>query len=174
MEIIRITQLDLWRLVDLVKTTFPQDFQFNGAFDENKCHEMFMGAIEDPNEFVFIVKRDEEVIAFAYYINKPPSNGTIILEMIGVLPELQGQGVGNKLLGQANVMVTELVRKVGIEVRTIHLTTNITNHRARKVYENCGFRVIAELPRFTGQPDNIELFMLCDLNDTSGLSELWT
>lgn len=79
--------------IEVVRRTFPHDFEVNGEFNKELCLQMFRFAVIDTFEFVIVAKTNHRIIGFVFYQNKPPTNGEIYLNMIGVHPDFQGQGI---------------------------------------------------------------------------------
>lgn len=161
LKIISASEDDVEGIATVAEDVFPQDFQSYGEFDLILCQVMFFLAINDPNEFLFVAKIKQKVVGFAYYINKPPRNGTVILEMIGVLKNFQDQSIGTKLLSEAD---KQLVKHLNFfypdfNLVTIHLTTSKDNPVGQRLYLKCGYKPVAEIPGFVGK-GNIEIVML--------------
>lgn len=166
---------DLKEILDIVKGTFPQDFFYEGGFNKGKCAEFFMKSLTDPNEFVYICLEDGgKVCAFAYYVNKPPTNGTVILEMQGVSKKFRYKGIGTRLLEESDKLVVEDIKSQGIEnLATIHLTVSQNNLVAQKLYENVWYKPVGTIPGFVGNGNN-EIVMLKVVNDINYRRDLWT
>lgn len=175
-DILIVTALptDLEGIVQVVEETFPQDFSYGIGFDKEKCENLFRGAIKDPNEFVVVAKSGEEVIGFAYYINKPPTNGTVLLEMIGIRKDFQGKKIGLKLITEADELVVKYLKEeCGIQnLATIHLTTSKDNPAGQKLYLKAGYSHVGDIPGFVGE-GNCELVMLKKVADVKYRQGLW-
>ena len=163
---------DLEGICDVAQDVFPQDFDFENGFDRQQCKYLFSTAINDTNESLFIAKTGEEIVGFAYYINKPPTNGTAILEMIGVKKKLQGQGIGLRLLLDSEHIFVKECENRRIKLATIHLSTGGDNPVGQKLYLKAGYEKIADIPGFVGD-GNLELFMLKKISDTKYRTGLW-
>jgi len=163
--VIEASHNDLGSLVEVIKSTFPHDFELEGKFSYELCRDLFTRAIEDPNEMIYVAKQDKDVVGFCYYINKPPTNGTVILEMMGVRKDLQRKGIGKKLLTEADNKIVQYIQKIGINnLATIHLTVSEDNEVARKLYDKCGYIHVGDIPGFVGE-GNKELVMLKKVSD---------
>jgi len=90
---------------------------------------------------------DPEFRLFIAYFNEKPA-GVILLDprgvagspyvkSIAVFPEFRGQGIGKKLLSYGE----KLFRK---DARYIFICVSSFNHRARKLYEKCGYEAVGE------------------------------
>jgi len=93
------------------------------------CHDPeFMLFIANKNNFpAGIILLDPRGIAGSPYIKS-----------IAVYPEFRGQGIGTRLLSFAE----ELFRK---NARHLFICVSSFNHRARKLYEKCGYQAAGEL-----------------------------
>ena len=174
LHISRAILADVPGIVQVVTTTFPQDFERNGQLDIEMCFEFFTQAIKDPNEFVVVGKLDEEVVGFVYYVNKPPSNGTVLLDMIGVRKDLQGKGIGTKLICEADDLVVKYIRDVcGItNLATINLSTGFDNPAGQGLYAKADYELRGTMIGFIGK-GNVELVMIKDVGNIAYRKNLW-
>ena len=163
---------DLSQIVEVAKQTFPQDFQFNGEFSEKECEYQFDNALMDHNEAVYVAAQDTHVLGFAYYINKPPTNGTVILEMMGVRKTAQGKGIGTKLTAESADQLVQNLHEQGI-IATIYLTVSSDNLVAQKAYEKVGYERIAEVPGLVGQGGS-EVIMIKRVGNVRYRQGIWT
>ncbi len=67
--------------------------------------------------------------------------GSPYIKSIAVFPEFRGQGIGTKLLS----FTEDLFRT---RSRHLFICVSSFNHRARKLYEKFGFRVVGELKNY--------------------------
>jgi ribosomal protein S18 acetylase RimI-like enzyme len=89
------------------------------------------------------------LLAFVYRMQRaiPPSpREALYVDALATAPEFRRQGVGRALLAAAE----EEARRLGL-VR-ICLETEAANRRARRLYESCGFVLMAEGRRVRGIP----------------------
>lgn len=170
----RAENRDIAGIAEVVRTTFPQDFDFGKGFDSDACRLMFMRAVDDPNELVCVVQNGKKVVGFVYYINKPPTNGTIILEMIGVRKEFQGKGIGRRLLKWADEEAIRYFRdECGVpNLATIHLTTSADNPVGQNLYLSAGYEHVGDIPGLVGE-GNKELVMLKKVGKVKYRKGLW-
>ena len=164
---------DLEEIITVIEETFPQDFQFEGEFSYIQCATFLLEATNDKNEQLYVGKIEEEVVGFVYYINKPPTNGTVIVEMMGIKKEFQNQGYGTQLLRRCDDQLVAELKGKGIEIATIHLTVSSDNLAAQKAYQRTGYDKVAEIPGFVGE-GNIEYLMLKKVSGMKYKSGLWT
>lgn len=165
---------DVVGIAEVARTSFPHDFDFGKGFSDKECRYMFKRAIEDKNELVCIALKGEKVVGFAYYINKPPTNGTIILEMIGVRKDLQEKGIGLKLITEGD---KEAVRYFRDEcevanLATIHLTASADNPVGQRLYLDAGYEHVGDIPGMVGTGNN-ELVMLKKVGNVDYRKNLW-
>lgn len=155
---------DIYGIAEVLDGTLGQDFRYGDKPFEENVRYLFSRAIEDENEAVYVGKYDREVIGFAYFINKPPANGTAILEMLAVRKDMQRRGIGQKLIIAASDLFIEREKKRGIQLRTLHLTTGDYNKNAQKIYSGAGFVVAGEIRGFVGLGNN-ELVLVRKVSD---------
>ena len=158
-KILPATKDDISGIAKVLEDTLGQDFRFGKNSFEYEVHYLFSRAIEDRNEQVYVAKQEGEILGFAYFINKPPANGTAILEMLAVRKDKQKQGIGSKLIRVSSEMYVEQERNRGIKLRTLHLTTNANNENAQKIYRTAGYMPTGEIEGFVGE-GNVEIVML--------------
>lgn len=168
------TTADLPGITEVAESCFPQDFDFGQGFDRDEAYRLFQGAITDSNEYVCVAVCADGVVGFAYYINKPPTNGTVILEMIGVKKSVQGQGIGITLITEADRMLEHYIRQVrGFRnLATINLSTSSDNPVGQRLYLKAGYRHVGNFPGFVGE-GNTELLMLKTLGNVKYRDNLW-
>lgn len=153
------TRSDIPGIIGVLDGTLGQDFRFGEySFEENVSHS-FLNSLRNRNEGVYVAKDGDEVIGFAWFMNHPPNNGTAILEMFAVRKDKQGKGVGSRLIAETSDMFVESQRNHGINLRTLHLTTNLSNEDAQTIYQRAGYNVAGEIEGFVGR-GNIEVVMV--------------
>ncbi len=115
--------------------------------------------IKSRNANVVVAAKREKVIGFAVrgYIKDEAH-----LDLFGVDPTYQRQGVGTKLIEWLEK--TALVSGIGI----IYLETRLTNATGRKFYQNLGYKNIQRIPRYyDGKETAIRLAKDLWLNESS-------
>ncbi len=175
---------DLPEIVAIAENAFPQDFDFGEGFDAHKCEKMFRNALADPNEFITVIEvcihdrntHDDimAVVGFAYYVNKPPTNGTVTLEMLGVQETLRDHGLGFMLLDESDRLVVRYI-KTKCEVpnlATIHLTVSKDNPAGQRLYIKAGYKHAGDIPGLVGE-GNTELVMLKTVDAVRYRTGLW-
>lgn len=170
----RANREDLSQIVEVAKQTFPQDFQFDGGFSDRECKHLFENALRDQNEDVYVAAKNTHVLGFAYYINKPPTNGTVILEMMGIRTNLQGQGIGTKLTAESADQIAHYLREHGISnIATIYLTVSSDNLVAQRAYKKAGYEKIVEAFGLVGEGGS-EIIMIKRVGDAAYRQGIWT
>lgn len=97
-----------------------------------------------------------------WYVKENPNDGLVELEELFVLEDYRRKGVGSKLVKFSINAVQNHFKSLGIEPRRIYLFTNENNDGARKLYENFGFKSIANLGHLYSDDEN-DLFYILDL-----------
>ncbi|MEK7629879.1 MAG: GNAT family N-acetyltransferase [Patescibacteria group bacterium] len=161
-------------IIDVVEGTFPQDFNYGKGFDREKCRRFFRTALNDENEIVIVAKQGDKIIGFIHYENKPPTNGTVYLNMIGISKNMQGQGIGIKLLIKGDKLAVRYIKEVcGIpNLATIYLSTSKDNPVGQRLYLKAGYIHVGNIPGLVGK-GNIELVMLKKVGDVKYKTGLW-
>ena len=136
-----------------------QDFVYGqDSFQENVKYS-FTQSIRHEHEGVYVAKEGEEVVGFAWFMNHPPNNGTAILEMFAVRKDKQNYGVGSRLIAEASDLFVWSQRTLGVNLRTLHLTTNFSNSGAQTIYGRAGYQIAGQISGFVGD-GNIEVVMV--------------
>ncbi len=105
-----------------------------------------------------------------WYVKGNPNDGLVELEELYVLEEYRRKGVGSELIKFSINSVQKHFKSIGIEPRRIYLFTNEDNQSARKLYENFGFKYIANLGHLHAD-DESDLFYILDLTKKHNLSK---
>jgi len=105
-----------------------------------------------------------------WYIKENPNDGLVELEELFVLEEYRGKGVGSMLIKFFINAVQKYFKSLGIEPRRIYLFMNENNLGARNLYENFGFKHIANLGHLHSDDEN-DLFYILDLKKKNDLSK---
>ena len=105
-----------------------------------------------------------------WYVKENPNDGLVELEELFVLEDYRRKGVGSKLVKSSINAVQNHFKSLGIEPRRIYLFTNENNDGARKLYENFGFKPIANLGHLYSDDEN-DLFYTLDLTKYDKLSK---
>lgn len=170
---VRANQDDISDVVEVVRRTFPHDFEREGEFDSAWCGLMFVSAITDQFELLFVAKIEERVIGFVFYQNKPPTNGEIYLNMIGIHPDFQGRGVGLQLILAADQEALRYFRdELGCRIATIHLSTSADNPLAQRLYRKAGYEERGKIIGMVGS-GNVEIQMVKDVDNVGYREGLW-
>ena len=104
--------------------------------DENTNYdeEQLSNFINEKNSYGFIVKKENEIIGFAYgyVLLRPDGKQDFYLHAIDIMPTFQGNGYGTELMN----FIKEYIKK--IQCRKMFLITNRSNISACKCYEKAG------------------------------------
>lgn len=112
---------DLEELVTIDKLAFGEFWEQG---ENNLKHSL------NHNKINFLVyKINKQIIAYAIHDDK-------YINRLAVLPEFQGKGIGKKILQK---IISNFWEN---EIKVIGLNTQITNEKARLLYENIGFKEI--------------------------------
>ncbi len=104
----------------------------------------------DPvKDIVFVAEAGGDVSGFCWFIEKGAFNRSGYIQLIGVAPEKQGRGIGEKMLAAAEEI--SFANK-----REMFLTVSDFNLSAQGFYHRMGYRQVGALPGFV-LPDVTEL-----------------
>ncbi len=172
-KIVEAQMKDIPGIAKVLDGTLGQDFIYGeDSFLTNVKYD-FSRSIAHKHERVYVAKEKEDIVGFAWFMNHPPNNGTAILEMFAVRKDKQHQGIGSYLICKASDMFTKSQMKLGINLRTLHLTTNFSNYKAQTIYKRAGYKIAGKIKDFVGK-GNIEVIMLKKLSDNPCLEEYRT
>ena len=150
---------DIPGIVKVLNSTLKQDFVYGSASFEQNVEYSFSRSIARKHEPIYVAKENEEVVGFSWFMNHPPNNGTTILEMFAVRKDKQRQGIGSYLIAKSSGLFVESQKQLGINLRTLHLTTNLSNRGAQNIYTKAGYEVAGEIKGFVGD-GNVEVVMV--------------
>lgn len=164
---------DILRIAEILDGTLGQDFRYGpDSFLQNVTYS-FIKSIEHRNEGVYVADLEGYAVGFAWFMNHPPNNGTAILEMLAVKKDKQRQGIGSRLIQESSDLFVESQRALGVNLRTLHLTTNLTNKGAQTIYTRAGYEIAGEIKDFVGK-GNIEVVMVKKVSDEPAPEEYIT
>ena len=163
-KIVEAQRKEISGIAKVLEGTLKQDFVYGPHdFNENVDYS-FSASLEREHERVYVAKENDEVVGFAWFMNHPPNNGTAILEMLAVGKDYQRQGIGSYLINESSNLFVESQREAGINLRTLHLTTNLSNQGAQDIYTKAGYEVAGEIKGFVGD-GNVEVVMVKRISD---------
>ncbi|MDP3734299.1 MAG: GNAT family N-acetyltransferase [Nanoarchaeota archaeon] len=158
-KIVEAQREDILGIASVLNDTLGQDFKYGIASFEENVKYCFSRSLEHKHEKIYVAKDDEDVVGFAWFMNHPPNNGTAILEMFAVRKDKQRLGIGSRLITEASDMFIEDQRRLGVNLRTLHLTTNYSNEGAQTIYTRAGYIIAGEIKCFVGD-GNVEVVMV--------------
>lgn len=114
-------------------------FYNDGGFDRAKCDDFYRVWIEKScqgwADHVVVVERDSTAVGYLTVHLKSPESAT--LGLLGVLPSLRRQGLGNQLLDGALAWIA--TQRPGAHVS---LATQGRNSKSQGFFQNAGFRTV--------------------------------
>jgi len=158
-KIVEAQITDIPEIAMVLKCTLEQDFIYGSFSFEQNVEYSFLRSIAHQHERVYVAKEGNDIVGFAWFMNHPPNNGAAILEMLAVGKDYQRQGVGSYLIAESSDLFVESQKKLGINLRTLHLTTNLSNHGAQNIYTKAGYEIAGEIKGFVGD-GNVEVVMV--------------
>ena len=141
---VRTASLDDLAVISAMLTETWHD-TYDGIYGRDKVAELtrawhsvdsLKGRLTKPRSEFIVVDDGAEIGGMAYVVQI--DSETSMLHQLYVRPTQQGQGLGEKLLVEAEACFPD-VRKIRLEVEE-------ANHRAIKFYERNGFRKVGTTP----------------------------
>ncbi len=177
LSIVEAKEADIPGIARVLDGTLGQDFRYGSrSFEENVAYT-FKRSLEHKHEGVYVAKEatpdGEEVVGFAWFMNHPPNNGTAILEMFAVRTDKQRQGIGSRLIVEAGDRFVASQQALGVNLRTLHLTTNYSNGGAITIYPRAGYKLAGQIDGFVGE-GNVEVVMIKRVSDAPCPKEYMT
>ncbi|MGY3054876.1 ribosomal protein S18 acetylase RimI-like enzyme [Pedobacter sp. UYEF25] len=143
-DIRKATQQDILLISDLAKKTWPSAYleiigqaQIDYMLDKMYSEIELSNQMEDGHIFL-IAEQNGQAVGFAGFSLITPNTHTYKLHKLYVLPEIQGFGLGKKL-------IDEIIRMISAEQgRSIILNVNKGN-KAKLFYKKLGFAIIEDV-----------------------------
>ena len=120
--------------------------------DRKKATGMLSYAMEQNNVYVAL-DENGKCLGFIYYMTKGVFGSYPYLHIIAVKEEYRSHGIGKQLMRFFEDNASDQPRT------KYFLTVDDFNPRARKLYENLGYKCVGELPDFYKQGINCYLMM---------------
>jgi ribosomal protein S18 acetylase RimI-like enzyme len=120
------------------------------------AEELIDEAVRGSRDYVVYVAEagtappDTNIVGYACHGHNPVTDAMHDLYWIAVDPAAQGRGVGRALIAHTERSVRDL-RGRGIAIETSSRSEYLP---ARRLYESCGYRKVAEIPDFYKPGDN--------------------
>jgi ribosomal protein S18 acetylase RimI-like enzyme len=110
------------------------DFMLDAFYSE----EALINDVVSKGHHFLLVKEDEVVLGFASYEHNYQEKNRTRIHKIYVLPQTQGKGIGNMLIGY--------IEKLAIENHSTALSLNVNRfNKALSFYQKKGFEIIKEV-----------------------------
>jgi DNA-binding MarR family transcriptional regulator/GNAT superfamily N-acetyltransferase len=122
----------------LYNREYGWDEQFEALVAEIVAH--FIRNLDAKRERCWIAEKDGENVGSVFLVKHPEREGVAKLRLLLVEPRARGLGIGRRLVQEC----TRFARQTGYH--TITLWTNSVLVAARRIYEQEGYRLIAEEP----------------------------
>ena len=163
-QIVEAEIADIPGITTVLQGTLGQDFVYGPLTFQENVDYFFRRSIDHKHEGVYVAKDGHDVVGFVWFMNHPPNNGTAILEMFAVREDKQRQGVGSRLITKTSDMFVKSQRGLGVNLRTLHLTTNYSNKGAQTIYTRAGYQIAGQIEGFVGE-GNVEVVMVKKVSD---------
>lgn len=115
--------------------------------------ELFVDEISHPFSYYLVAEEGAEIVGYAGLRAAPENAGQGDIQTLAVIPDMRGQGLGRKLLGQ---LLDEAERR---GVNALFLEVRADNPVAIALYDSVGFH---EIDRRHGyyQPDGVDAVVM--------------
>ncbi len=102
----------------------------------------------------FVAQANNQLLGYALYVEVAATQGTFELYWLAVDPEIQGQGIGRRLMSELEQQV------LAAHGRRIYISTSAKPEyeSARKLYASCGYKLAGRLPDYFRQGDDLLYF----------------
>ena len=116
-------------------------------YPPESCHLLGVEELEEPGVTVFVAREGRAVVGMAALVGS--GGGTAELKRMFVPPEARGRGIAGTILRAVERFATD----AGIDI--IVLETGPLQHAALALYERCGYRLIPNFGKYTGDPNSV-------------------
>jgi ribosomal protein S18 acetylase RimI-like enzyme len=155
-EIIPAEIKHLDELLELAISTFTESYEkmntpenFRKYISESFNHKKFLSELQEKNSFIFLMKREGHAVGYLKLNidtaqSEKMDNEAMEIERIYVRKEIQGSGLGKRLLEKSRDVAREKNKKylwLGVWER---------NNSAIRFYESQGFKKFGEHPFMLG------------------------
>lgn len=90
---------------------------------------------------ILTIRDTDQVLGFCWYVTHGAWDRSGYIRLIGLSPSVQGQGLGEKLLSEAE-------RIMGEKVKDMFLLVSDFNLGAQHFYQRCGYQQIGAIPNY--------------------------
>ena len=150
--IIHIKPADTKHIDSLVEILQKSDLGKAYFSDYEKATNMFTYAVGQKNVYVAL-DENEKCLGFIYYMTNGVFGSYPYLHIVAVKEEYRSYGIGKQLMKYFEDNASDY------SPTKYFLTVDDFNPRARKLYENLGYKCVGELPDFYKQGINCYLMM---------------
>ena len=153
---------DLDELAHLAENIFEQEYK---KYSIEMRKDYFLSIINGRFNGFYISEIDKNITGFAIYI-PIVLVGTAELLQMGVRKDLQGQGIGTRLLRESMDKYIEKLKSNKLDLYALYLTTSEDNPVGQRLYEKCGFERKGRLEDTFIGIGNVEIIMTKILDRT--------
>ncbi len=149
---IHIQPADMKYIDSCVEILLNSDFGKAYFSDYEKAANMLTYAVGHKNVYVALTE-NEKCLGFIYYMTNGVFGSYPYLHIVAVKEEYRSYGIGKQLIKyfEDNASVSSSTK--------YFLTVDDFNPRAKKLYENLGYKCVGELPDFYKKGINCYLMM---------------
>ena len=160
---------DLEQIITIGESIFS--YEYNSKTKEQSLifFKDKLGKILDK---IYVAYTGDKILGFAIY-SPEGLTATHKLFQIGIIKEVQGQGIGEILLKESIDLYVKNMKKLGIDVYTIYLTTSSDNPAGQNLYHKLGFVEVGRMKdTFMGR-GNVEVVMTKFFDDRKYPTGIW-
>ena len=128
----------------------------SGLFPSEYLEEMMSDYLENEatQDIWFTKEQDNKVVAVGYCEPEKFTEGTYNLLAIGVLKELQGQGIGREMM----TYIEQVLKEQSVRVLIVETSSADAFELTRKFYQDLGYHHEATIREFWAEGDDKVIF----------------
>lgn len=143
---------DLHLIAAIAARSFPGDFTYPGKTEAHQ--ELATQWVERRMNLAdfghyFVLEIDGRIAGYALYLLSGCLSGVAQLEQIAIDSQYRGAGFGVRFVQESeDLLRSHVLKRFGLELRKLFLTTSVRNTIAQRVYRTAGYTKATIIPEF--------------------------